>query len=240
MIRHRLVRAALAFLVSFAAGAAVLPGPLQALAPRWNGLEEIAPGVFLDDPSRAAEIRAQLADAEAAVRETLDAPLPRARMILCATETCAARFMGKHRPSGRTYGAHLVLVGPNGLNPVVLTHELAHVALHARMSLGDVVSPRFPTWFDEGLASWVARDHRLTPPDAKARARVLQAEHFTDWGEVMDDLGWRRGYGAALALVEEMVAAGGAAGLRGLIERVADGADFETERRRLLKGGPSG
>lgn len=125
-------------------------------------------------------------------------------------------------------------MAPEGLTPLVLTHELAHVALHAKMSLKDLVSPRFPTWFDEGLASWIAGDDRLIAPDSAARARLLQAQRFTDWGGVMDDLGWQAGYGAAMALVEDMVAAGGADGLRSLIERVAEGADFETERAALL------
>lgn len=240
MRRQRIVRAGLAFLASFILGSAFLPGPMQALAPRWNGLDEIAPGVFLDEIDRAAGLRAELVAAQARVADFFEAPVPRARVILCATDACAGRFLGDPRPSGRTYGAHLVVVAPDGLTPTVLAHELAHVALHSKMSLGDLLSPRFPNWFDEGLASWIAGDDRLIAPDPAARVRVLEARHFTDWGGVMDDLGWQAGYGAAMALIEDMVAAGGVEGLRLLIERVAAGADFDAERAALLAAASAG
>jgi len=230
----RIIRAGLAFLASFALGAALLPGPLQALAPRWNGLAEIVAGVFLDDPARAETARADLAEARARVAGFFGEPVPHARVILCATDACADRFMGYPRPAGRAYGAHLVVLAPEGLTPTVMTHEFAHVALHARMSFADLVSPRFPVWFDEGLASWISGDDRLIPPDAAARARVLEARHFSDWSGVMDDLGWQAGYGAAMALVDDMSAAGGAEALRAFIGRVAEGADFDDERERLL------
>lgn len=61
---------------------------------------------------------------------------------------------------GLAYGKALVLIGAlawQNANPeTIITHELLHAELHKSLTLRDISVPRFPMWFDEGLASWIA------------------------------------------------------------------------------------
>lgn len=230
--------AALALVTVTGAGASALArsGPLQAFRPAANGLSETAPGVFIDDPARARAMLAALTAAEAQVAAFFGAAPERPRLVFCTRAACAAR-LGVGKRSAVTYGDRLVVLAPKGLTPMIMAHELSHVVLHRHFGLRDLAAPRFPAWFDEGLASLVSVDTRLVSGDAAARARVYAARRFGQWGGVVTELGWREAYGAAKSLVEEMQAADGRGSLLALIDRVAAGADFEAERRHLLERG---
>lgn len=104
MRRRRIIRAGLAFLASFIVGAALLPGPMQALAPRWNGLAEIAPGVFLDDLEKAAALRADLVEAEARVAAFFGEPQPHARTIFAQRMPARIGSWGTRDPPGGPTG----------------------------------------------------------------------------------------------------------------------------------------
>jgi hypothetical protein len=58
-----------------------------------------------------------------------------------------------------TYAAWMIYLSPNGLTTEVITHELAHVALHQRIGLHG--QSQFPAWVDEGIATYISKDHRF-------------------------------------------------------------------------------
>ncbi|HHC29600.1 MAG TPA: hypothetical protein ENK80_03415 [Rhodobacterales bacterium] len=214
--------------------AAALPGPQQAYLPGLNGYTQIAPHIYTDEPAQSEVLISTLAQAQARVRAFYQEDLPPVRMLLCTTPRCKARSLGAGPVKGRTYNSTLVIVGPKGLNPMILSHELSHVVLHGKEGPMGLWWGVFPAWFDEGLASLVSQDDRLDAGDVAARARMLETRRFSDWGAAVQALGWRGAYGAAMALVEEMVAVDGVEGLRALIDRVSAGADFDAERAALL------
>jgi hypothetical protein len=225
--------AAAALTLTGAALAAATPGPHRALCPACYGLTEIAPGLWTDDAANAPALRRMAGQGVATVSAFFGTPEATPRVIFCQTTGCQDAF--DIRPSAVTYGTSLILVAPKGINEMILTHELTHVALHRRQGITDILDQRFPAWFDEGLASLVSNDTRLPSdiPEA-ARQRIAEARHFWQWGAAIVDLGgWKPAYGAAMAEVVRIREDLGPDGLIDLIARVADGADFDAALRRM-------
>ena len=227
--------AAAALTLTGAALAAATPGPHRALCPSCLGLTEIAPGLWTDDPATAPALRRMAAEGAATVSAFFGTPEATPRLILCQTKTCQDAFA--IRPSAVTYGASLILVAPKGVSEMILTHELTHVALHRRQGVADILDQRFPAWFDEGLASLVSNDTRLPTAIPEAdRRRITEARHFWQWGDAIADLGgWKPAYGAAMAEVVRIRDDLGPEGLKTLIARVADGADFDATLERMRR-----
>lgn len=226
----RLVRAA-AILASLTLCAVLLravfvPGPQHAIWPARSGLTEIGPGVWTDAPERKIDFLEMLEQARQEAESFYGFEITPRRIILCASAPCARR-MG-FGTVGLTYGAHLVLIGPGGLNKSVIGHELSHIALNGMMDPTDLLSPRFPAWFNEGLAVHLFSDSRYnasSDPDWVRAART-----FRDWRRLVTAENWPQAYGDAGALVTAYAEQHGLAGLRSLITDVANGADFN---RRL-------
>ena len=99
----------------------------------------------------------------------------------------------------------------------------------------DALWPRYPSWFNEGLATYLSGT-----PAVRGPARVTEAQWIT---AAKTPLGWRRAkrgrtaaqyYGAARRMVEGLEAEIGRDGLRRLVDAVAAGADFGAELRREM------
>lgn len=220
-------------LIAGVIAAVVVPGPQRAFFPGTFGLTEIAPNVWTDAPERAEVLTAMVMAAEATSAQVFSSPAPRPRTVLCATPDCRAAFGIPGRAI--TLADLAIVVAPDGLNPRTLLHERIHVELHALMGPLDALTPRFPSWFNEGLAT-----HLSGTPAVRRPANPRTA----DWIKSADTpLAWRqmrRGrtpneyYAASARLVEELDDRLGRDGLVALIERVARGADFGAEYRRIL------
>ncbi|MEO1239482.1 MAG: hypothetical protein AAFW64_07455 [Pseudomonadota bacterium] len=204
---------------------AFLPGPHRAIAPAQFGLSRIAPGVYTDAPTRQAELTQLLARADSRVAAIFGSATPRPRTVLCTAEPCRATFGLTGRAI--TLGDLAVVVAPLGIREATLVHEQIHIELSARMGPLDALWPRYPAWFNEGLAT-----HISGTPGVLGPARVADAQWITS---AQTALGWRlakRGrtgaeyYGAARRLVAEIEAQIGTPALVDLIEDVAQGADF--------------
>lgn len=213
---------------------AAVPGPHRAAAPGLFGLPNPAPRLYTDAPERTGEFLAMIAEAEA-VTEAFFGTLDRDPLwVVCTTGACQQEF--GFGSNGVALGAHFVLIGPNGLRQVTFTHERIHIALHKYLGLSDILHPRFPAWFDEGLASHLSGDTRLTPyPNARDADWIRTARRLSDWNALQQGASWRDRYGAAARLVAEVEEIGGQDGLRRLVEAVGAGADFETEYEALLQ-----
>ncbi|MEU4704615.1 hypothetical protein [Nonomuraea dietziae] len=72
----------------------------------------------------------------------------------CLSDDCYRRI-GGGRERGIAVLNRSVMLSPRGADPVIASHELTHVELHARLNGAEV-----PQWFDEGLAVLVSDDPR--------------------------------------------------------------------------------
>lgn len=109
--------------------------------------------------------------------------------------------------------------------PRVLTHELAHIALHRQ--LGDALIPR---WFDEGFAEWSAGEL-----DAEA-AWMMRVAFATRHAPALDslELSWpvmatdaRVAYSLAASVVQYLVRQSGERGLAIMLQRWRETSSFE-------------
>lgn len=210
-----------------------VPGPHRVIAPAQFDLSRIAPGVYSDAPDRTDELIAKLTNADARVAGLFGDVTPRWRTVLCTTEPCRADF----GLTGRAIalGDLAIVVAPLGIREATLVHEQVHIELSARMGPWDALWPRYPSWFNEGLATYLSGT-----PGVQGPLHAVDAQWIT---AARTPLGWRmakRGrtgaeyYGAARRMVAEIDARIGTPALIRLIEDVARGANFREALDRAL------
>lgn len=204
---------------------ATQPGYHRAITPGLFGMAHPAPNLYIDDPSQAEIVLAHIAAAEATTSDFFGALSANPTYVVCTTQVCKEDF--GITPIGLSLGYQLILIAPGGVNELIFTHERVHAELHRSMGVRDIFDPRFPAWFDEGLASHLSGDPRLNrPADARAADWIRSARTFRDWNKLHPPHNWKDTYGAAARLVQEIEADVGRAGLRQLIAQVASGAPF--------------
>ena len=202
-----------------------VPGPHRVVAPAAFGLSEVLPGVYSDATDREAEMAAMLARTDARTVRFFGAVHPRRRTILCTQPACRETFGIPGR--ALTIADMAILTAPSGVSEATLFHEQVHVELNARMGPLDALWPRYPSWFNEGLATFLSGTPHVRGPERVADAQWITA--------AKTPLGWRlarRGrqpseyYGAARRMVAGIEAEIGPDGLARLVAAVAEGADF--------------
>ena len=222
-----------------AAAAYATPGPQRMLAPQLYGLIEIADGVYTDEPSRAGQELLLISQANARVKAFFGSLEATPRYVLCTTLMCERTF-GKANRIAVTYGWHAIHLPPRGTNdphlgPILLTHERMHSELHKRWGVGQLWDDRFPTWFDEGLASYVSGDDRMKLDYSDAdMAWISHARRIYSWGSFIGERGWADAYGAAAASVARIERKAGEKGLHQLIDRTLAGEDFDAVLAELM------
>ncbi len=132
--------------------------------PDCFGFDDMGEDVFVEP--RLADIdrerlRNDIASARSTVSKFYGQPVHSNRFIVCATGACN-EWVNGGSAKAFAVGDNLVYVSPAGRNETILTHELAHVQLHAM--LGDAALDDVPAWFDEGLAVVVSKDDRYLQP----------------------------------------------------------------------------
>lgn len=241
--RRMIVALAGGLMLSAGVAAAAIPGPQRMLAPWAYGLTEIAGGVWTDDPDHAESHMRMVASANARVRAFFGELGRQPLTILCATMMCEKTFGARGRVA-ITYGWHAIRIPPRGLDDpalgaVLLAHERTHVELHRSWGwrISALWAPPQPNWFDEGLASFVSRDHRL-PSNVgdEAKAWIRGSLNYRDWGRFVAARGWRAAYAAAAANVADLRARVGDQGLLDLIARTNAGEPFSV-RAGIADGG---
>lgn len=210
-----------------------LPALAAVGCPSCYGLEPAAPGVPVERAMPEEGRRRLLADAgdaAAAVAlwfgETGTSPV----LLACVTEDCDRRLggLGARAVTYSTPVGTVIRLSPRGLDRVILTHELSHVALHGRVGLLRVLTGALPTWFDEGVAVVVSEDARYLRPGDMAAARC-RAEPSGALPET--PRAWNRVAGrqpmlyaeAACGVLRWMERHGGRAGLSAALDALAEG-----------------
>ena len=116
----------------------------------------------------------------------------------------------------------LTLAEPEGM--VTLRHELAHVALGQ-------LAPRWPRWFQEGLAQNLTGEHYsmahyTTLFSAVTQEKIFRFEHLEeDWPDRPVDV--ELAYAQSAAFVAWLAARQGPEGMGRLVDEVATGQPFE-------------
>jgi hypothetical protein len=153
------------------------PPVLAAYCPQCYGFAPFGPQLWVDSPTRAQllDLGRMTAAAKADVAAVFGPGTTDVTVLMCTTPPCAARMKAPDA-LGAAYGGVAVLMTPFGIDPIVLRHELTHVARTR-------VAPRFMRrvlWREEGLAEWVAKGPRVAEDCAPTRALPLT---LRDWRE---------------------------------------------------------
>ncbi|MEU8379870.1 hypothetical protein [Streptosporangium sp. NPDC048865] len=230
MIRHRrrwIAGAVTAVLLAAApvVTAIAYPSVAATTCPGCYGLERLRPGLYAEPGLSRAQRRhvtEVIGQADRRVRDFFGGRKGSPDILVCLSEDCYARI-GGGRERGVAVLNRSVMLSPRGVDPVIVSHELTHVELHARLDGTDV-----PQWFDEGLAVLVSDDPRYLAP---AGDRCL-ADSGRPLPATLGD--WLRAASADPGLYAEAAcrvsrwaeANGGKRALRTLVERLPAGHSF--------------
>ena len=205
-------------------GYVAIAGPHHAMTPQLFGAHKLAPNLFTDAPQREKEFLLRIKAARSETRAFFGPLQTEPTYIFCTTERCQKTFGIGAR--GLNLGKHYVLIAPSGISQMIVTHETVHNELHRGQTLKALWDPDFPQWFDEGLASLLSRDTRLTHDVAPEW--IYAAHTPSDWSSMTTAENWRANYGAAWSVVSRFEKQHGRDGLRKLVARVESGEDFLT------------
>ncbi|MFI6508733.1 hypothetical protein ACIBCT_14105 [Streptosporangium sp. NPDC050855] len=222
-----LLAAVLAVLLvaAVAVTALAFPSVAATTCPGCYGLERLRPGLYAE-PGLSPERRRQVIEvAERAGRRVSDFYGGRESspdVLVCLSDDCYRRIGGGGE-RGVAVLNRAVMLSPRGADPVIASHELSHVELHARLGDGEV-----PQWFDEGLAVLVSEDPRYLGPAGdrcRAEPRPVLPATLKDWLRAASaDPGV---YAEAACRVSRWAGAGrGPRAVRDLVERLSAGESF--------------
>ncbi|MEV4009274.1 hypothetical protein AB0J35_02170 [Nonomuraea angiospora] len=141
--------------------AIAFPSVAATTCPGCYGLERLQPGVFAE-PGLPQDRRRQVSEvveqANKRVRDFFGGRKSSPDLLVCLSDDCYRRI-GGGRERGIAVLNRAVMLSPRGVDPVIASHEMTHVELHARLDGAEV-----PQWFDEGLAVLVSDDPRYLAP----------------------------------------------------------------------------
>ncbi|MFB4290781.1 hypothetical protein ACBI99_24270 [Nonomuraea sp. ATR24] len=152
---------ALLLAAAVAVTAIAFPSVAATTCPGCYGLERLQPGVYAEPglpPDRRRHVAEVVAQADQRVRDFFGGRESAPDILVCLSDDCYRRI-GGGRERGIAVLNRSVMLSPRGVDPVIASHELAHVELHARLGGQEV-----PQWFDEGLAVLVSGDPRYLAP----------------------------------------------------------------------------
>ena len=205
-----------------------LPGKTsgQPLAKVRIGMLPIAPHIYVDREISVESTRRLLNIVEKArVRaayfygELIAEP----DILFCSTMECYRKFgaIGLGYTLGNT-----ILISPYGARAAIVSHELSHVELAARLGGQSEVIDTIPQWFDEGTAVMVSLAYEFSD-DAWLEAcqkgasspRLSEIESVDGWNQVTgaNGVNMQRSYGTARQEIVRWYAMAGRKGLNQLI-----------------------
>ncbi|MGI9421980.1 MAG: hypothetical protein ACR2PA_02225 [Hyphomicrobiaceae bacterium] len=208
-----------------------IPGEHRLLCPACFGMRGIAGGIYVEPGTPLREERRTLSVFQRArqrVRSFYGSLQAKPIIVVCRTAGCVESF-GGGTADAIAYGWQAVRFAPTGLNETIAAHELSHVELHKRIGFRGIFQAVVPVWFDEGLAVMVSGDKRLGRRVSRAaRDTVVTHRTLRQWLGHTRAVGWRASYGAAAAVVRKIDRAVGRADFKRLVNRVAQGDNFDT------------
>ncbi|MEU6779948.1 hypothetical protein ABZ912_12145 [Nonomuraea angiospora] len=141
--------------------AVAFPSVAATTCPGCYGLERLQPGVYAEPglpPDRRRQVSEVVEQANKRVRDFFGGRKSSPDLLVCLSDDCYRRI-GGGRERGIAVLNRSVMLSPRGVDPVIASHEMTHVELHARLDGAEV-----PQWFDEGLAVLVSDDPRYLAP----------------------------------------------------------------------------
>lgn len=207
-----------------------------------DGLVEIAPRIYVDravDPAHVSQLL-NLVD-KARVRadffygELVSSP----DILFCSSMECYRKFGGIGL--GYTHG-NTILISPYGWRAAIVSHEISHVELAARLGGEPEILDNIPQWFDEGIAVMVSMAHEFSD-EAWAEAcgkgegspRLRELESMAGWNHVtgVNGANMQLSYGTARQEVSRWHAAVGPKGLENLIQALKSRQDFHVAYQNI-------
>lgn len=151
------------------------PAAAAAACPTCFGFEREASGAYIEQsasPTDRTEISIILDEARQRVSGFYGSLRSNPRILICVTPSCYQRIDGGGS-KGMAIMTFALFLSPHGTTPVIASHELSHIELHARLGLWQTWRRAAPQWFDEGVAVAVSGDPRyLAPVSATDRCLV--------------------------------------------------------------------
>ncbi|WP_188196186.1 hypothetical protein [Nonomuraea sp. SYSU D8015] len=220
-----------------AATAIAFPSVAATTCPGCYGLERLRPGLYAEPglpPAARRHVTEVVEQAGKRVSDFFGGRKSSPDVLVCLSEDCYRRI-GGGRERGIAVLNRSVMLSPRGVDPVIASHELTHVELHARLGGADV-----PQWFDEGLAVLVSDDPRYLAPTGdrclRDSRRPLPAT-LEEWlrAASADPLLYAD---AACRVSRQAGTNGGEQAVRTLVERLSAGQPFP-DIRLPAAGSPS-
>lgn len=164
--------------------------------PSFDGTHADATGkdTFFD-PAISDEARSRLGRAYVSARQRVadffgERRAPEPLVVFCGSDECRVYFTGPAKrswslePGGRAPGGKyvagsrptIIIVRTDAVAENVLAHELSHVELQFRIRPGHV-----PTWFNEGVATYVGREPECRKDTPVATVDLQKLERNDDW-----------------------------------------------------------
>lgn len=205
-------------------------------------MRQIAPRVYVDREMAREDIPRLLNTVEKARVRTayFYGELSAAPDILfCSTMECYRKFgaVGLGYTLGNT-----ILISPYGARAAIVSHELSHVELAARLGWRPDVMDKVPQWFDEGTAVMVSLAYEFSDEawleacqNGEGPPRLSELESAEDWNQVTgaNGVNMQRSYGTARQEIVRWYAKAGRKGLEQLIQALKDGENFHDAYRGI-------
>lgn len=238
-------------------GCGILQGG-KLLAPQSFGLTLITPGtpgtldIYVEagaDEATRTRLRESMEKAESAIRMAYGGVASLPTVNACITEACYESFGGGRGSLAKVYGKR-ILLSPRALNWHYLAHEWSHAEMSTRLTIFAWKS--MPRWFDEGVAVAIseAPEHSeshwqflvATNAPRPTREELQTLKSLRQWLDAIHKYGddknierqskgepeRRPVYSAAGHALRPWLAKVGNTGLLAFIDRMNDGADFES------------
>lgn len=214
----------------------VYPALRAAAFPERMGLVTLAPGIAVEaafTPPEQQKLLSNIHEARAQVARFYGSFQANVKLLACKTDACDRRLSGRTEgqrgAAAMAYGApslSVLALGPRGLTPTIIAHELSHAEVNHRLGVRAIIGPKIPAWVNEGLSVIVSDDPRylgagtgparcLAPP-IDLPETVAEFRH----GGATDDMIYAR---AACGLLHWMARNGGRRGLIEALDAYASG-----------------
>lgn len=219
-------------LASIITNAQAKPNIKNLECPTCNGLTEISENVFTDAPQKAVSLNKIVSRSRQTTAAFFGRNMSKPKIVLCTSNACTKIFV-KRMGRGHSIADAYILLSPSGANQTILTHELVHAEIYKRLAFTrrpTLMDDRIPTWFNEGLATYLSEDARYSNNASKRDLKyALKLENMQVWKKHVTLKKYKRGYEGAKSLVANLDKAMTRKELKKIVDLIAfGGLQFDT------------
>lgn len=217
--------------------------PVHAALVDYSNMIEVAPNLYIE-PGSPKDLQNKLLNYVNRAQEKVTDVFGKRSSSPYLIVALSSKKLGKYaeNPVGQTYYLpwnNYIVVGPDGLNENVISHEFTHAELRERLHNRNAV----PVWFDEGLASMV--DGRMPGSSAVWEQVTNSGQDPVDYELLDSHEAFRYGtpetstnYNLACYEVTRWFTIVGQDGLLRLIDALNQGEDFAEQYSRIEHAQP--